>query len=62
MLVLSRKTNEKIVLTGGIEVSIVQIRGDKVRLGITAPKDVVIHRSEVWDEIELQKQARKENK
>lgn len=52
MLVLSRKKDEKIVLSGGIEVSIVQIRGDRVRLGITAPKDVVIHRSEVWDAIE----------
>ena len=40
MLVLSRKTNEKIVLSGGIEVSIVQIRGDKVRLGIVAPKEM----------------------
>ena len=52
MLVLSRKKNEKLILTGGIEVSIVQIRGDRVRLGITAPKDIVIHRSEIWDAIE----------
>ena len=60
MLVLSRKKDEKIVLTGGIEVSIVQIRGDKVRLGITAPKDVVIHRSEVWDLVQREKRDGKE--
>lgn len=60
MLVLSRKKNEKIVLSGGIEVSIVQIRGDKVRLGIVAPKDVAVHRSEVWDAIERQMRDGKE--
>ena len=60
MLVLSRKKDEKIVLTGGIEVCIVQIRGDKVRLGITAPKDVAVHRSEVWDLVQREKLERKE--
>ena len=44
----------------GIKVSIVQIRGDRVRLGIVAPKDIVIHRSEVWDAIEGKMRARKE--
>ncbi len=61
MLVLSRKTNEKIVLTGGIEVLIVQIRGDKVRLGIVAPKDIVIHRSEIWDAMQRDQEHGKEN-
>ena len=60
MLVLSRKKNEKIVLTGGIEVSIVQIRGDKVRLGIVAPKEIAVHRSEVWDLVQREKRERKE--
>lgn len=60
MLFLSRKKDEKIVLTGGIEVSIVQIRGDKVRLGITAPKDIAVYRSEVWDAIEGKMRDRKE--
>lgn len=62
MLVLSRKTNEKIVLTGGIEVSIVQIRGDKVRLGIVAPKEIAVHRSEIWDAILRSEEQRKESK
>lgn len=47
MLVLSRKRNESIVIDDTIVVTIVEIRGDKVRLGIQAPKDVPVHRSEV---------------
>ena len=62
MLVLSRKKDEKIVLTGGIEVSIVQIRGDKVRLGIVAPKEIAVHRSEVWDLVQREMRERKERK
>ena len=47
MLVLSRKINEQIVIGGGIIVTVVEVRGDKVRLGIVAPKDVPVHREEV---------------
>jgi carbon storage regulator len=49
MLVLSRKRNESIVIDEKIVVTVVDIRGDKVRLGIEAPKDVPIHRSEVYE-------------
>lgn len=52
MLVLSRKCNESIVIGEGIEVVIVAIRGDKVRLGIEAPKEVPVHRREVYDSIQ----------
>lgn len=53
MLVLSRKRNERIVIAGGeIVLTIVEIRGDKVRLGIEAPKDISVHRGEVQDAIE----------
>jgi carbon storage regulator len=48
MLVLSRKTNETIVINDSIVVTVVEIRGDKVRLGITAPRDVPVHREEVY--------------
>jgi carbon storage regulator len=56
MLVLSRKTNEQIVIEGGITITIVQIRGDKVRLGIIAPKDVSVNRSEIQDKINENKE------
>jgi carbon storage regulator len=48
MLVLSRKKNESIVINNDIVITVVEIRGDKVRLGILAPKDVPVHRQEVW--------------
>ena len=51
MLVLSRKHNESIVINDQIVVTIVEIRGDKVRLGIEAPKEVPVHRQEVYDAI-----------
>lgn len=53
MLVLSRKKNESIVINENVIVTIVEIRGDKVRLGIEAPKDIPVHRSEVQKEIDL---------
>ena len=49
MLVLSRKTNESIVINNNITVTVVEIRGDKVRLGIVAPKEIPVHRQEVFD-------------
>lgn len=48
MLVLSRKRNESIVIDGSIVITVVEIRGDKVRLGIEAPREVPIHRQEVF--------------
>lgn len=48
MLVLSRKKNEKIVINNDITVTVLEIRGDKVRIGITADKTVPIHREEVY--------------
>jgi len=51
MLVLSRKKDEKIVIGDNISIMVVEIRGDKVRLGIDAPRDVSVHRREVYDAI-----------
>lgn len=51
MLVLSRKKNESIVIDNDVVVTIVEIRGDKVRLGIQAPKDRPVHREEVYEAI-----------
>ena len=51
MLVLSRKKNESIVINNDITVTVVEIRGDKVRLGIVAPKEIPVHRREVYEAI-----------
>ncbi len=54
MLVLSRKKDESIIINDTIRVTVVEIRGDKVRLGIDAPKDVTVHRREVYEAIQNQ--------
>ena len=52
MLVLSRRQDERIVIGDQIVITIVEIRGDKVRLGIEVPRDVPVHRREVYDAIQ----------
>ncbi len=52
MLVLSRQRDETIMIGDDIEITIVDIRGDKVRIGINAPKSVPVHRKEVYDAIQ----------
>lgn len=52
MLVLSRKKNESIVINNDITIVVVEIRGDKVRLGVEAPKEVPVHRREVFEAIQ----------
>ena len=51
MLVLSRQRDESIIIADNIKITIVDIRGDKVRLGIDAPKEIPVHRQEVFDAI-----------
>jgi len=50
MLVLTRKVNESIIIGESIEVMICQVRGDKVRLGITAPREVQVDRKEIFEQ------------
>ena len=57
MLVLSRKKNESIVINNDITIVVVDIRGDKVRLGVEAPKEVPVHRREVFDLIKQNEAA-----
>ena len=52
MLVLSRQRDESIIIADNIKITIVDIRGDKVRLGIDAPKEIPVHRQEVFDAIQ----------
>jgi len=56
MLVLSRLRDEKIVIGGNIVITVVDIRGDKVRLGIDAPKEISVHRLEVHEAIQKEKE------
>jgi carbon storage regulator len=56
MLVLSRKQDEKIIIGDSITLMVVSIQGDKVRLGIEAPKEVTIHREEVYRAIQEERQ------
>ena len=60
MLVLSRKKNESIVINNDITIVVVEIRGDKVRLGVEAPKEVPVHRREVYDAIKRTERDQKE--
>jgi carbon storage regulator len=57
MLVLSRQRDETIMIGDEVEVTVVDIRGDKVRLGITAPKEITVHRKEVYEAIKRENRA-----
>ncbi len=52
MLVLSRKKNESIIINNEITIVVVEIKGDKVRLGVEAPREVPVHRREVYEAIQ----------
>ncbi len=52
MLVLSRQKDESIMIGDDVEITIVDVRGDKVRLGINAPREISVHRREVYDAIQ----------
>lgn len=60
MLVLSRKKDEKIIIGDSITLMVIEIRGDKVRLGIEAPKEIAVHRQEVYDAIVRENEMKKE--
>jgi carbon storage regulator len=57
MLILSRKINEKIMIGDDISVSIIEIRGDQVRVGVDAPRTVKVFRQEVFDAIRAENKA-----
>ena len=60
MLVLSRQKDESIIIGDDVEITIVDVRGDKVRLGITAPKSVSVHRKEIYETIQREKAAKED--
>ncbi len=56
MLVLTRKLNESIMVGDDVKITIVDVKGDQVKLGITAPRQVAVHREEVYREIQKENQ------
>jgi carbon storage regulator len=61
MLILSRKVNEKIMIGDDVSVSIIEVRGDQVRLGVDAPRNVKVFRQEVFDAIMTENKAAAES-
>jgi carbon storage regulator len=61
MLVLTRKPGQSIMIGDGVEVQVLSVAGEKVRLGITAPRDVSIFRNEVYDRIESESEGEAED-
>ena len=54
MLALSRKPNESIIIGDKVEIKIVEVRGEQVKLGITAPREISVHRKEIYESIHKQ--------
>lgn len=57
MLALTRKKGEALVINNNIEITVLEIRGDQIKIGITAPKDVPIYRKEVYLQIQKENEA-----
>ena len=53
MLALSRKKNEALIINNNIEITVLEIKGEQIKLGISAPKDVPVYRKEVYEQIQV---------
>lgn len=62
MLVLTRKINQSIVIGDDVEVVVLEVRGEQVRLGIKAPRTVVVHRKEIYEQIQEENRAASETR
>lgn len=62
MLVLTRKLHQSIVIGDGIEVVVLEVRGEQVRLGIKAPKNVAVHRKEIYEQIQQENLSASESR
>lgn len=57
MLALTRKKGESLVINNNVEITVLEIRGDQIKIGITAPKEVPVYRKEVYMQIQNENQA-----
>ncbi len=57
MLVLTRRLNQSIKIGDEIEITVIEVRGDQVRIGVTAPRDVTVHRKEIYLQIQQENRA-----
>ena len=57
MLVLTRRLNQSIKIGDDIEITVIEVRGDQVRLGVSAPRDVAVHRKEIYLQIQQENRA-----
>jgi carbon storage regulator len=60
LLILTRKTGESLMIGSGVTVTVVAVKGNQVRLGISAPKDVAVHREEIYDRVQAEKAQKAE--
>lgn len=54
MLALTRKVGQSIVIGGGIEITVVEVKGDQVKIAINAPKEIPVHRKEIYEQIQTE--------
>jgi len=61
MLILSRKAGQKIVISDNIEITVLEVRGEHVRIGIAAPREIPVHRYELWNQVVMENQVAQES-
>jgi carbon storage regulator len=61
MLVLTRHTGESIIIQGKISIKVLDVKGSQVRIGIDAPKDITVHRQEIYERIQREKEEKLNN-
>jgi len=55
LLILTRRIGESLIMNDDIKVTVLGVQGNQIRIGVDAPKEVSVHRQEVWDKIQIEK-------
>lgn len=61
MLILTRRVGEKLMIGDDVEIHVLGVKGNQVRIGVNAPKEVAVHREEIYDRIQLEKEAEEQS-